>query len=92
MTQLLTMTTTHKFPLQDYDINTRLAALQRKKEYMISKGDHVDDLVSSIRDKVGSARDVLAGIQHPGVTFTRGSSLEVQTPNAIADQGWKSLT
>ena len=75
---------------QDYDINTRLGRLEEKKEYMFSTGNRVDDLVKSIKDKIGSARDALAQIENPGVTFSRGSNLEVQTPAHIEDLSLKT--
>ena len=75
---------------QEYDINSRLGRLEEKKLYMIGTGDRVDDLVKSIREKIGQARDALALMENPGVTFTRGSNLELQTPDTIEDLALKT--
>ena len=75
---------------QDYDINERLQRLEEKKDYMLATGDRVSDLVSSIRSKIGSAREALAMIENPGVTFRRGSNLELQVPPIVEDLALKT--
>ena len=75
---------------QEQDIATRLQLLEEKRNYIIAKGDQVNDLVGSIRDKIGSVRDILSEITNPGVTFTTGSNLELQTPEHIEDLALKT--
>ena len=75
---------------QDYDINSRLQRLTERKEFILSTGDRINDLVKSIKEKVGDARGLLAGIENPGVTFNRGSNLEVATPDHVEDLALKT--
>ena len=75
---------------QESDITARLLRLTQQKEAIHRSGDMVNDLVSSIRDKISAARDALAQIEHPGVAFTRGSHLELELPPNLPDLATKT--
>jgi len=75
---------------QESDIAARLLRLTQQKEAIHRSGDMVNDLVSSIRDKISLARDALAQIEHPGVAFTRGSHLELELPSNLPDLAAKT--
>jgi hypothetical protein len=75
---------------QESDIAARLLRLTQQKEAIFRSGEMVGDLVSSIRDKISAAREALAQIEHPGVSFTRGSHLELELPPNLPDLATKT--
>ena len=46
---------------QDQDIALRIQNLEQKRDYILAKGDGVNNLIGSIRNKIGSVRDILSG-------------------------------
>ncbi len=46
---------------QDQDIALRIQNLEQRRDYILAKGEGVNNLIGSIRNKIGSVRDILSG-------------------------------
>ena len=46
---------------QDQDIALRIQILEQRRDYILAKGEGVNNLIGSIRNKIGSVRDILSG-------------------------------